>query len=143
LADLVPRLESAIAGGDRRVVLDNTYPTRRSRNEVIEAAWSLGVPVRCIWLHTSIGDAQINAIERMIDAHGSLPTPEEIRSRSAKDPRYMQPDAQFRYERLLEPPRMDEGFAAIDERPFVRAADSRLVQAPNRALLFDADDLTA
>ena len=38
---------------------------------------------------------------------------------------------------------MDEGFVTIDERPFMRAADSRLVAAPNRALLFDADDLTA
>jgi aryl-alcohol dehydrogenase-like predicted oxidoreductase/predicted kinase len=143
LADLVPRLSETIEAGNRHVILDNTYPTRRSRNEVIEAAWALGVPVRCVWLTTSIGDAQINAIERMIDVHGSLPTPEEIRSRSPHDTRYLLPDAQFRYERLLEPPRLDEGFTSIEERSFIRAIDSRLLAGAHRALLFDADDLTA
>src|SRR5918999_1637291 len=36
LTDLVPRLDALLADGQHRIVLDNTYPTRRSRNEVIE-----------------------------------------------------------------------------------------------------------
>lgn len=137
LADLVPRLDELLAAGRRRVVLDNTYPTRRSRNEVIEAAWERGISARCIWQHTSVADAQINSIRRMLDVHGSLPTPDEIRALAKNDARYLLPDAQFRYERVLEPPTLDEGFTAIDERPFARNSQN----AGGRALILDFDEL--
>lgn len=136
LADLLPRLETSLATGRNRVVLDNTYPTRASRNEVIETAWSRGVPVRCIWLTTTIGDAQRNAIGRMLAIHGSLATPEHIKERSREDTRFFLPEAQFRYERALEPPTADEGFVAIEERPFSHAEP-----VLNRALILDFDDL--
>ena len=137
LADLTPRLDALLLGDARRVVLDNTYPTRKSRNAVIEAAWERGVPVRCVWLTTSVADAQINSIHRMLDVHGSLPSPEIIRERSKLDPRYLLPDAQFRYERSLEPPTLDEGFASIEVRAFVRSPTI----ADDRALILDFDDL--
>ena len=137
LADLAPRLDGLLVGGHRRAVLDNTYPTRKSRNEVIETAWQRGVPVRCIWLTTDVANAQINAIRRMLDVHGSLPTPEDIRQRSRKDNRYLLPDAQFRYERTLEPPTLDEGFTSVDVRAFVRDP----FEGQSRALILDFDDL--
>ncbi len=137
LAELARDLDELLAGGDRRVVLDNTYPTRKSRNEVIETAWQRGVPVRCIWLATDVADAQINSIRRMLDVHGALPTPDEIRQRSRSDPRYLLPDAQFRYERTLEPPSRDEGFTSVETRAFARAPD----RAQGRALILDFDDL--
>jgi aryl-alcohol dehydrogenase-like predicted oxidoreductase/predicted kinase len=136
LADLVPRLEASLASGRRRFVLDNTYPSRRSRNEVIECAWAHGVPVRCVWLATDIGNAQINAIMRMLDAHGRLPTPEDIRERGKRDPRYLGPDAQFRYERTVEAPVVDEGFTTVDVRTFTRTQSQG---AP--ALILDFDDV--
>ena len=139
LADLVAELDAGLAAGKRRWVLDNTYPSRRSRNEVIECAWRFGVPVRCVWASTDIGDAQINAIARMIEVHGSLPSPEEIRERGRTDTRYLGPDALFRYERSLEPPVPDEGFTAVEEHPFVRHDIS---EAEQRAIIFDYDDLT-
>jgi aryl-alcohol dehydrogenase-like predicted oxidoreductase/histidinol phosphatase-like enzyme len=137
LANLARRLDDALGGGPRRVVLDNTYPTRKARNEVLETAWERGVPVRCIWLATTVADAQINAIRRMIETHGSLPSPEEIRERGRKDTRYLLPDAQFRYERTLEPPTADEGFASLEKREFAREPE----HAARRALLLDFDDL--
>ena len=139
LADLVADLDGGLAAGKRRWVLDNTYPSRRSRNEVIECAWRFGVPVRCVWASTAIGDAQINAIVRMIEVHGSLPSPEEIRERGRADTRYLGPDALFRYERSVEPPVADEGFTAVEQRQFVRRGASNAV---NRAIIFDYDDLT-
>jgi len=139
LADLVAALDAGLAAGTRRWVLDNTYASRRSRNEVIECAWRYGVHVRCVWASTAIGDAQINAIARMIEVHGSLPGPEEIREHGRTDTRYLGPDALFRYERSVEPPVADEGFTAVEEWQFVRRGAPN---AANRAMLLDYDDLT-
>ena len=139
LAALVEELGVGLGTGKRRWVLDNTYPSRRSRNEVIECAWQFGVPIRCIWAATDIANAQINAITRMIEVHGSLPSPEEIRERGRADTRYLGPDALFRYERSVEPPVADEGFVAVDERQFVRRNQPNAV---NRAIVLDYDDLT-
>ena len=139
LAELVEALGDGLSAGKRRWVLDNTYPSRRSRNEVIERSWQHRVPVRCIWASTGIGDAQINAIMRMIEVHGSLPSPEEIRERGRTDTRYFGPDALFRYERTLEPPVSDEGFTVVEERQFSRRGQPN---AENRAIILDYDDLT-
>ncbi|MGH7710347.1 MAG: aldo/keto reductase, partial [Gemmatimonadaceae bacterium] len=121
-----------------RWVLDNTYPSRKSRNEVIEYAWKHGVPVRCIHLTTSIADAQINAIIRLIQIHGRLPAPEELRERGKEDPRYFGPDAQFRYERSVELPSEDEGFTSVESREFMRRPDPN---AAARAVIMDYDDV--
>ncbi|MDB4892686.1 MAG: oxidoreductase [Gemmatimonadetes bacterium] len=137
LAKLALRLSDVLAADNRRVVLDNTYPTRKSRSEVIETAWEHGVPVRCVWLTTDVANAQVNSIHRMLDAHGSLPTPEDIRQRGKQDTRYLSPDAQFRYERMLEPPTLDEGFVSVDVRGFVREPE----HGDERALILDFDDL--
>jgi aryl-alcohol dehydrogenase-like predicted oxidoreductase/histidinol phosphatase-like enzyme len=120
LSDLVIALDSGLASGQRRWVLDNTYPARQARNEVIECAWWHGVPVRCVWMTTPIADAQMNAIDRLLDMHGRLPTPEELKERGRTDARWFGPDAQFRYERQLEPPEPDEGFTRIEQRAFDR-----------------------
>lgn len=137
LVDLVPQLDELLGAGQQRVVLDNTYPTRKSRNEVIEAAWARGATIRCVWLTTDVANAQINSIQRMFDAHGSLPTPEEIRERGKRDTHYLLPDAQFRYERMLEPPSMEEGFTSVEVREFVRAP----INAAERVIILDFDDL--
>ena len=136
LADLVQHLEAGLASGQRRWVLDNTYATRGSRNEVIECAWRHGVPARCIWLTTSTPDAQINAVTRLIEAHGRLPGPEELRALGKRDHRFFGPDAQFRYERTFEPPVFDEGFTAVEERAFVRRLRDGFER---RALLLEYD----
>jgi histidinol phosphatase-like enzyme len=105
---------------------------------VIECAWAARAPVRCLWLRTSLADAQINAIVRLIEAHGRLPAPEELRELGRRDHRYFGPDAQFRYERSLEPPVPEEGFGEIEERGFTRRA------APDRlggAVIVDVDSV--
>ena len=139
LSDLSARLDMLLGSGKERVVLDNTYPTRASRNEVIESAWRHGMGARCIWLSTSVADAQVNSIMRMIEAHGSLPTPEEIKAKAKADPRFLLPDAQFRYERTLEPPTLDEGFESIEKVDFVRRAKTGTA----RAIILGSGDAAA
>ncbi len=144
LADLVPLLDAGLAAGERRWVLDNTYPSRAARNDVIECAWRHGVPVRCIWMQTTLADAQRNAVDRMLRALGHLPSPEEIRELGRTDPRFLSPDALFKYERTLEAPELDEGFEHIDAVSFVRepmpVMSERALVMEGDVLLRDGDD---
>ena len=143
LVDLVTELESGLANGQVHWVLDNTYASRKSRNEVIECAARHGVGVRCVRLNTSVADAQINAINRLIEAHGRLPMPEELRKLGRSDHRYFGPDAQFRYERQVEPPVLEEGFTDIEDHKFVRNAtygfDGKAIVLEYDAVLSAAD----
>lgn len=120
LSSLVPRLRDALRGGASRVVLDNTYASRASRNEVIEAAWDHGIPVRCVWLDTPLALAQANVVERMLASRGRLLEPREIHAIARKDPSIVPPRALFRFRRELEPPSREEGYRTIEIVPFAR-----------------------
>jgi aryl-alcohol dehydrogenase-like predicted oxidoreductase len=120
LRELAAALEDALASGERRVVLDNTYLTRASRSYVVEAASRHGVAARCVWLETPLAQAQVNLVERILDRVGSLPTPEELRV-LARQAGIHAPTSQMRTMRELEPPSEDEGFSAVEPVPFVRA----------------------
>ncbi|HSB61497.1 MAG TPA: aldo/keto reductase [Vicinamibacteria bacterium] len=123
LSGLLPALDRVVASGGRRVVLDNTYVTRKSRRAVIERAWGHGLPVRCVWVRTGIADAQVNAAWRMVGRYGRLLAPEEIREAATTDPGAFAPTVQFRYERELETPDLSEGFSRVEVRPFERRRD--------------------
>ena len=139
LADLIPQLDEGLAQGDRRFVLDNTYASRASRNAVLETAWRHHVPVRCVWLQTSLEDAQINAVQRMLAQRGRLLEPDEIRKASRTNPNIFAPEAQFRYRRELETPQLEEGFASLE----VKAFERRRAAGTNRALIVEHELLTA
>jgi aryl-alcohol dehydrogenase-like predicted oxidoreductase/predicted kinase/histidinol phosphatase-like enzyme len=120
LRSLIPLLREHLRQGSRRVVLDNTYGSRAARNEVVEAAWAEGVPVRAVWVDTGLEDAQVNVASRILDRYGHLPGPQELKAASRSDPAALAPTALFRHRREFEPPREDEGFARIDRVPFRR-----------------------
>src|SRR5687768_16790524 len=86
LADLVPRLGDLLSAGRRRVVLDNTYGSRAARNAVLETALAHGVPARCVWLQSTLEDAQVNVVQRMLERHGRLLEPDELKVAARKDP---------------------------------------------------------
>jgi len=136
LRDLLPRLERVVAGGDARVVLDNTYVSRASRALVVQAAARLGLPVRCVWLSTSVEAAQVNAASRMVSKYGRLLEPHEMRKTVKRDISAFPPGVQFRHQRELEPPDPSEGFSAIEAMPFVRRHDSSM---SNRAVIVWCD----
>jgi len=138
LKDLVPALDRALASGVPRIALDNTYVTRKSRAEIVRAASARGVPVRCVWLNTSIEDAQVNAAWRLVERYGRLPDEDDLAALRKHDPGAFLPAVQFRYQRELEPPDPSEGFSSIDVVPFVRHLEPSHV---NRALIVWWDDL--
>ena len=140
LAGLLQPLDRLLAGGHRRVVLDNTYLTRRSRALVLQAASRHRLAVRCIWLTTGIDEAQVNAASRIVSRDGRLLSPEEMREARKHGVAAFAPGVLFRCQRDLEPPDATEGFAAIERVPFARATDPSFT---NRALILWSDGVVA
>jgi aryl-alcohol dehydrogenase-like predicted oxidoreductase len=122
LRELADVLERELAAGGRKVVMDNTYLTRSARRDVIEVARRYGARTTCIWLDTSLAQAQRNLVERLLERFGHLPGPEEIRAVSRREPWVMVPTSQMRTMRELERPTGDEGFDALERVPFSRSA---------------------
>ena len=165
LTSLLPVLDRAVLAGTTRLVLDNTYVTRKARGAVVQAAHRRGLPVRCLWVATSVEDAQVNAVTRIVSRYGHLLSPEEMKSaargpqsatREQSDSAFVRtadrglraatrgdvsafpPGVQFRYQRELEPPDPSEGFSSIETVPFERRQDPSFV---NRAVIVWCDGL--
>ena len=138
LRGLLPEVRRSLSVERPRVVLDNTYVTRQSRAGVIHVAAELGVPIRCVWLTTSIDDAQVNAVTRLIIRYGKLPDENELAALRKTDVAAFPPTVLFRYQRDLEPPDVSEGFSRIDVVPFERHRDPAHV---NRAVILWCDDV--
>jgi len=136
LDGLVPRLRELLAGGQTRVVLDNTYATRASRFPVIRAAHAHGVPVRCRFLATPIDEAYTNVVLRILGRYGRLLGPEELKELAKDDPNLPPPAAMAKWAASFEAPHLDEGFGAVEEVPFVRRVDPGFT---GKGLLLDVD----
>jgi aryl-alcohol dehydrogenase-like predicted oxidoreductase len=120
LRELADVLEGELSAGARRIVLDNTYPTRAARSYVVEAAARHRLPARCVWLDTPLAQAQVNMVERLLERFGSLPTPEELRELARREQGLLAPTSQMRSVRELEPPARDEGWTAVERLEFAR-----------------------
>jgi HAD superfamily hydrolase (TIGR01662 family) len=136
LDDLVPRLSDLLAAGQKRVVMDNTYPSRISRASIVAAAHAHGVPVRCRHLRTPLAQARINVVLRLLDKYDRLLGPDEMKSFGKTDPNLPPPVALVRWVESFEPPQADEGFSAVDDIPFTRRLDPAHTQ---KGLLLDVD----
>lgn len=136
LDDLLPRLRQELKQGQRLFVLDNTYGTRESRRKVLEIARSHNLPTRVLWLDVSLEDSLFNACLRMIERHGHVLEPDELKRLSRTEPNMLPPAAIYRYFELFEAPIPSEGFTTIERIPFERhwpAGERR------RALIVDID----
>lgn len=137
LAQIARKLGERLAAGATRVVLDNTYLTRASRNEVLRVAHRGGARVRCIFVDIGHADARINVTTRMLEKHDVLLGGRELQVAARRDPNLMLPNAVARMARDLERPGADEGFASIETIPFVR--EHAASGAPGAAIAIDAD----
>jgi len=116
------------------VVLDNTYADVESRSGVIDVCTQFGVRCDCIWLDTSIEDAQVNACQRMIQKYGHVLSPEE--SKKSKDPNAFPIAALYSYRKRFQKPTVAEGFSSVEKVKFVR---ERGPEYKNKSLLLDYD----
>lgn len=136
LEDLIPRLRESLEQGQRRIVLDNTYPTRLSRSPVIRTAHAFEVPVRCLFLNTPPEEARRNVVERILDRYGRLLGPQEMKDLAKEDPNLPPPVALQRWQESFEPPHLDEGFGVVEEFAFHRRP---LPDHLGKGLLLDVD----
>jgi histidinol phosphatase-like enzyme/adenylate kinase family enzyme len=136
LRGLLPELQRLVEDGRTRIVLDNTYMSRGARARVVHAARAVGLPVRCIWLDTSVEDAQVNAVSRIVANYGRLLGPEEMKLAVKRDISAFAPTVQFRHQRELEPPDPAEGFTHIDIVAFERRHDPAMT---NKAVIVWCD----
>lgn len=137
LRALLPGLRHAVDEGRTRIVLDNTYLSRASRARVVLAAGAVGLPVRCVWLATSIEDAQVNAVSRILATYGRLLQPDEMTQARKTDVSAFAPGVQFRQQRELEPPDQAEAFASIEVVTFTRSRDAPMT---NKAVIVWCDE---
>ena len=128
---LVPKMRQLAIDG-KNVLLDNTFPTVTSRKPFIEMAKDLGVKIECLWLTTSIEDAQVNACHRLVEEFGHLPTPDEIKAENS--PNIYPPAVLFKYRKEFEAPTTAEGFSKVEKKPFIRGHEHT-----RAAILLDFD----
>jgi len=132
--DLAEEAEAMLRNGSGSLVLDNTYPSVKSRASIVRAAKTNKVPIRCVHLTTSFEDAQLNACLRMVRKTGKLLQPEDFKK--INDPNLFPPVALFHYRKEFQKPTTAEGFASIEEVPFRRVWGPDYI---NKALIVDYD----
>lgn len=134
LSEIAAELDRRIKSGKKKFVLDNTYGTRASRQEVIAVGLKSKIPVRCCWLQTSIEDAQVNATQRMLSKYGKVLGPIEFADK--RDPNLYGPVVLFTYKNHFEPPDLSEGFSKVDQIAFKRRSNPAY---KGKALIVDFD----
>jgi len=133
IIDLLPKLEFLLKNkGD--IVLDNLFPTILSRKPFIDLCKQYNAPILCKLMNTSIEDAQINAIQRMINLTGNFPSLEEIKKN--KHPNIFPPVVLFKYRKEFEKPTISEGFSQVDIVKFERQDNPEFT---GKALFLDYD----
>ena len=121
--------------GVRHFVFDNTYGTVESRAAAVAFARSIGLPIRCLWLQTTLEQAQVFASRRQVQRTGKLLRKEDYKAHKG-DPNMFPPGAQYAYRKRFEPPTMAEGFNHIEEVAIETKWGKEYV---NRALFLDLD----
>ena len=89
--------------GISQFVMDNTYPTVKSRQSIIKWALDNDFEISCKYIDIDVGDALYNASKRLIDIYGRLLTPEEIKKK--KEVGVYPPVVIYKYRKIVKFPK--------------------------------------
>ena len=135
VADLIPGVINAMKMG-KSVVLDNLFTTAGDRAPFLTEARKAGVTARCLWLDTSIEDAQINALRRMWKSYRKIFwTQADLKG--IKSPNMFPVSVLFKYRKDFQAPTTAEGFEKIEKKKFVRLPWES--EYKHKAIILDAD----
>lgn len=139
LADVAAELDKQLRDAKHnQFILDNTYCTKAHRKQLVDVAKKHKVPLRCVWLKTSLEDCMVNACQRMVRKFGRLPSNEEIagaNSGGKSDPNTFPIALLYKFRKEFEEPEESEGFK-LEFMPFVRKKDPCFA---SKAILLDFD----
>jgi D-glycero-D-manno-heptose 1,7-bisphosphate phosphatase len=127
-------LKMVSKGNPEKIILDNTYLTKTSRANAIFFAKKYGYKITCNHIGTSIEDAMVNSVTRMINMHGKLIVDND-EYKTIKIPNIFPIAALYTAKKIFEKPDYKEGFDEIFWIPF-RRADRGYT---NKALILDYD----
>lgn len=116
LSNIVSRLEELIVLGHTKFILDDDYPNIESRKPIIEIGEKYDIPVKCLYLTTSIEYSQYNACVKMLHEFGRVLHPDEIKK--LRRPDIVAASDIFAFRRNFEKPEDSEGFAKIKKIRF-------------------------
>lgn len=134
IEEMASRADMILIRDNKSVVLDNLYPTIKSRASLIAIAKKHKIPIRCHVMETSLEDAQLNACLRMIKKHGTIPNPQDFKD--FNDPNTFPPAVIYKYRKEFQAPTTKEGFDQVIKVPFVRTWGPEYV---NKAIICDYD----
>ena len=66
IEEIASKTDSLLLRDPKPVVIDNLYPSAKSRASLIAVAKKHKIPIRCYVMETTLEDAQLNACLRMI-----------------------------------------------------------------------------
>jgi HAD superfamily hydrolase (TIGR01662 family) len=130
----VLEVKKAFGNGIMKVVLDNTYVTVEQRAPIIEYAKANKITIGCLFMGTTMEEAQFNVTSRMVKKHGKLLSLNEMKL--TKDPGNFPPAALYAAKKNLIRPTITEGFSYVKIAPFIRNANK---EYKNKAIIFDYD----
>lgn len=133
IKDLLPKMDNLLKD-NKRVVLDNLFPTAEVRKPFIDLAKQYNTSIEALVIDTSIEDATFNFVNRMIKLCGKFLMPEEIKK--SKHPNIFPPTVMFKYKKEFQMPNTNEGFDSVSYLKFNRKDDPSFV---NKALIVDYD----
>lgn len=130
-------VRDAHAKGARSFVLDNTYTLAKRRAAAVQVAQELGLPIRVIWVQTSLETAQLFSARRQVQRYGKLLHKADYKAEPyCDDPNMFPPGAQFAMRKGFEEPTTDEGFASVEK---VTPAVYWGQEYTERAIILDLD----
>ena len=133
IEEIASKTDSLLLRDPKPVVIDNLYPSAKSRASLIAVAKKHKIPIRCYVMETTLEDAQLNACLRMIRKYGSIP--EDFKT-IKNDPNTFPPAVIYKYRKEFQQPTVKEGLSQVIMVPFVRTWGP---EYKNKAVICDYD----
>ena len=112
VAALLPKVDTLLKAGTS-VILDNTNLSVESRKPFLECAAKYSVPVKALYMKTTIEDCQVRALHRMYAKVGTIHMTAAACSKT-KDPNIFPVAALYAARKAFQEPTLAEGFASIE-----------------------------
>lgn len=128
-------LEALVQSGEKKLVLDNTYPDPDTRSGPLAIAKKYGYSIEAWLMETTLEQSMYNAVSRQVKTYGKVLDNEELAA--TKSPNMFPVLVQYRYRKQFVMPTVEEGFDTVKTIPFVKEPLPK--DYVNKAIILDYD----